>query len=176
MELRAVGAEDFRALGKRFRKAANGADVRKGLTKRLQAELKTVTADVQAAVMAVDSKGVRGGGRRSRERASTRKRTPRGGHGLRASVSRAVKSRVKYSGITVGARLRVDGSAMPADQRKLPKYLASPKGWRHPTFGGDPWVRQTGGDYWYPTIRRRIPRIRKAVNEAVHDVLKELGG
>lgn len=176
MELRAIGQQDFRALGKRFRKAANGAELRRNLTRRIQGELKTVVADVQAAVKQVDSKGVRGGGARARERASTRKRAPRGGHGLRASVARSVKSRIKYSGITVGVRISVDSSKMPPGQRKLPKYLASEKGWRHPVYGHGRWVRQTGQDYWYRTIRRRIPDIRRAVDEAVHDTLKELGG
>lgn len=176
MEIRTVGGEDFRSLGRVFRKAANGAELRKKLTKTLKAEAQTAADDVKSAVRAVQSRGVAGGGsgQRHAAHAAKRKRAARGGHGLRASVARSVEVRVKYSGRTTGVRIFVDTALMPGGQQKLPRYLNTPRGWRHPVYGHGPWVRQTGQEFWEPPIRSHVHRIRSAITTAVHEALREL--
>lgn len=178
MQVETIGTEQFRALGLKFRKAANGVEVRKALTKTIRAELDPAVKDVKSAVLALDVKTSRGGGSRQRAahyHAARARKTTRAHFGLRAAVARGVKSRVKYSGYTVGARIYEDTSALPEDQRKLPRYLNRPSGWRHPVFGNrDQWVHQVGGEWFEPPIRKRVVRIRAGVVQAVSKTLKEL--
>ncbi len=177
MEVRTVGQGEFRELGKRFRKTTNGAAVRKALTKAIQGELKEAQRAVQSAIKGLDVRGVRGGGHSAREahHYTRRKRALRGGHGLRATVARATRTRVKYSGQTVGAKIWVDRAVLPADQANLPRYLDDPRGWRHPVFGHKArWVRQVGGAYFARTLSPRTPQIRAAVARHIDDALKEL--
>lgn len=176
MEIRPVGVEEFQALGRRFKMLGQeGGYLRKALTKRLRAEMDPTVREVQAAVLAVQSRGVRGNSTRRRTEIYTQRRA-RGratAHGLRASIARGVRSRVSYTGRQIGAKIFIDSSALPYSQRKLPKYLDGQGRWRHPVWGNrDRWVGQTGQPYFDTTIRRRIPQIRRAVVEAVNDTLK----
>ena len=176
-EIRVVTSGQWRAFANRLKKAEQGKTLRRALTKRLRGEMAPAVRDVQASIRDLHVRASRGGGTAARRRHYQEAR-PRGrvtAHGLRASIARGVKSRVKYSGIIVGARIAVDASALPADQRKLPKYLDRPRGWRHPVFGNpEAWVTQYGAPWFKPPIQRRLPAIRKAVAEAVADTLKEI--
>lgn len=177
MDVQVIGQQHFRALGKAFRQASNGAAVRRALTKAIQTELKPAQKAVQQAVEHLRVRGVSGGGSRAREQhhLTRRKRAARTGHGLRATVARATRTRVKYSGHTVGARIWVDKAAMPPGQEGLPRYLDDSRGWRHPVYGHKTrWVRQVGGEYFAKTLTPRTPVIRAAVVRHVADVLKEL--
>lgn len=194
-----VGPGQLAALGRRLGRTTEGKALRRNLTKSIKAETDQVVQDVRSAVQAVESKGVRGGGRkqrhtahdlhreaqataRARARAAAGKEplrrrpraTKRAQHGLRAAIARGVKVRVKYSGYTTGVRVYIDKSTLPESQQKLPRLLNNPAGWRHPVFGGDVWVRQTGQEYWAVTIRRHQDRIRRAVAEAVGETLRSI--
>lgn len=200
-EIRLIGAGEFRALGRRLGRTAEGKQLRRNLTRRLRAETDVVVQDVKSAVQSVQSKGVRGGGRRQRQgahdahrsaqaeaRAAARaragkapvQRRPRKSrvqaHGLRAAIARGVKVRVKYSGYTTGVRVYVDKRTLPESQQKLPRLLNNPAGWRHPVFGSRDadWVRQTGQEYWGNTIRRHKARIQQAVAQAVADTIRSI--
>lgn len=177
MQVRTFGEAEFRALGKRLAKTAQGKVLRKQLNKRIREAMKPAVADVQRAIHGMSVRGVRGHGTARRARAYAVNR-PRGrvtAHGLRATVARGVKSRVKFSGYTVGARLYMDTSHMTNKQRTLPKHLDDPGGWRHPVWGHrTKWVRQYGTPYWDRTLRRHHLRMRKAVMAAVEDTLKEV--
>lgn len=178
MEIRSNGGVDFAALGKRFRAAgANGAVIRKALTKAIQAELKKIIAEQQRRARAMRVKGVKGRGSNRRESftAVRRKRAQRGGYGLRETTARSIKSRVSYSGRKVGARIYVDSSVFPQSQRRLPRSLNSPRGWRHPVWGHrDRWVAQKGEEYFDDPIRDHRGAVRKAVYMAVDDTMRKL--
>lgn len=177
MDVQVLGQKEFRELAAKFKRASNGKVVRAALTKRMRAEAKPIVGDLQKAILGVDSKGVGGGGtkRRAASHAVRAKRPRAYDHGLRASIARGVKSRVKYSGFSVGLRLYVDVSRLPNKQRKLPFYIDSPAGWRHPVFGNrDNWVQQFGQPWFYVTCRRDAPRVRGGLVAAVNDALKEL--
>lgn len=177
MEVRIEGSTTWRALNARLKKAVNGKDVRRALTKSLQASAKPAVRDVKEAVMHVQSRGVAGGGTRRRE-ASYRVRRPKGrvrAFGLRATIARLVTSRMKYSGIKVGLEVRVNSAEMPNKQRRLPKYLDTEKGWRHPVFGNrHTWAQQTGQPWFEKTLKEHTPRVRGDAIQAVTDALKEL--
>src|SRR5689334_19790760 len=100
MEITTFGEAEFRALGARLRRTAQGKVIRKQLTARIKSVLDPAKADVQRAIMGIESKGVKGHGTLRRSRAYAVKR-PKGrvhAHGLRATVARCVKTRVKWSG------------------------------------------------------------------------------
>lgn len=177
MEVRIEGSATWRQLNAKFRKAANGKDVRRALTKSLQASAKPAVRDVKEAVLKVQSRGVSGGGSKRRE-ASYRIRHPKGrvrAFGLRQTVSRLVTSRMKYSGIKVGLEVRVNAREMPNKQRRLPYYLDGQGRWRHPLFGDrDKWYGQTGQPYFEKTLKQHTPRVRQDAVDAVTTALKEL--
>lgn len=178
MDMEVLGNREWRELGKRFSKVAKGKEMRRNLTKRAQAAAKPAVTDVKAAVLRIDSRGVKGRGTLRRER-SYGIRTPKGrvrAFGLRQTVARLVKSRVKYSGNTVGLRVSVDSSQMPRTQRRLPAHLDNPKGWRHPVWGHRTrrWSQQYGGPYFARTLMRHTPKVRDELQTAVTETLKEL--
>ncbi len=194
MLIQSNGGKEFLELAAKMRRAGtHGKTVRKALTASLQKSLKPAVQDVKHAAQSMTVKGKRGGGASARQRfddaAEMRRRAKaaakgrvararRGAStstGLRARVAAGVKSRVQYSGIRYGARVYVDPSNLPQSQRRLPRYLDSPKGWRHPVFGNrEKWVAQYGEPYFAGTMQRHTPRIRREVHDAVKKAMREL--
>lgn len=188
MDIRTNGGEDFAALGKKFRAAgANGAAVRKKLTATIQKRLKRITDEQARALDAMKVKSVGGRGTTRREQfltaAASRKlnrtgrktRAARGGHGLRATVKRGIKSKVAYIGRKLGARVTVETNHMPPSQRKLPRHLDNPRGWRHPVWGNRSiWVRQVGAPWFSGPIERHRVSIRREVQQDVNEVMRTL--
>jgi len=179
MEIRSNGGDDFKALGKKFRAAGKGgAAIRKATTKTIQGHLKRIVDEQKREAETMPIKGVKGHGSRRREafHKAHSKRARRGGYGLRSSVARAIKSRVSYSGFKLGASIRVDSRTLPQSQRKLPRYLNSPKGWRHPVWAHrDRWVRQISGvAYFDKPIERNRDRVRRDVAATVAEVMRTL--
>lgn len=178
MEVHSNGGADFARLAAKFKAAGkDGAAIRKALTKTIQKELKKIVVEQQQAAKTMtvkDTKG-RGAGRREAYHASKKKRASRTGHGLRATTAGAIKSKVAYTGRKIGARIYVDPAALPQSQRKLPRYLNRPKGWRHPTWAHrDRWVQQVGEPYFTHPINRHRDAVRRAVDAAVKDVMRTL--
>lgn len=183
MEIQTNGGDDFRQLAARFRKAGqNGAAIRKELTKTIQARLKVIVNEQKREALNMSVKGTQGRGTARREAFTAarqaRKKRPRkiaGGHGLRASTARGIKSKVAYTGFKIGARISVDPSAMPRSQRTLPRRLDNPRGWRHPVWGHrDRWVPQVGEPYFTRPIERHRDQVRRDVRDAVNEVMRKL--
>jgi hypothetical protein len=188
MEIRTNAGDDFAALGRKFRAAgANGAAIRKKLTATIQARLKRITDEQKAALtgMRVKSVGGRGSKRRAqfsqaqadRKLAMTGKKTraAKGGHGLRATIARGIKSKVAYTGFKLGARITIETNHMPPSQRTLPKHLDNPRGWRHPVWGNrSKWVRQIGEPWFSGPIRKHRVAIQREVQQDVDEVMRTL--
>lgn len=180
MLVRAVGAGDFAELGRKFRAAGkNGALIRRETTKAIQAELDVIVREQKHEALSMHIKGTggRGAARREAFHGAHRKRSRRGGHGLRSYTAAGIKSKVSYTGYKLGARITVDPSALPQSQRKLPLDLNKPRGWRHPTWGHrDRWVAQVGEPFFDRPIARHRDgvrvRVARVVNEALHKELK----
>lgn len=185
MDVRATGADDFRALAAKFKAAGkDGAAIRKATTATIQSHLRKTVAKIRAKASGMKVKGSRGRGSLRREQ-FTKARHPksrRHEHGLRASVARGVKSRVSYTGFKVGARIFVDSSGLPQSQRRLPRYLNARGGWRHPVFKRrtgkgrlvDVWVRQIGEPYFDGPIREDKAALRRDIDATVNAVLRRL--
>lgn len=178
MDVRTNGGADFRKLAGAFKRAGkDGAMIRKQLTAVIQSELKIIVTEIRHEVESIDSKGFKSGGHARREsyHLAHRKRAARGGYGLRASIARAVTSRVQYTGRKIGARVHVDGSKLPQSQRNLPDRFNDIHGWYHPTFGHkNRSVKQVGGPYFDKPIERNVDRVKANVRQAVEMVMRGL--
>lgn len=175
-ELYATVSPDFAQAAKRLR----GADkqIRKDLNKAIRGVTKPIQADLKRAVMGVDSKASGGGGTRQRAAHSTAKRAPRGGHGLRATIARAIQTKITYAGPRTGVRIRVDTAKLPPGQRKLPRHMDTGT-WQHPVMGDpDVWVAQTvtPAGWFTATIKPHSARARAQINEAAQRALKAIEG
>lgn len=184
MEIQTNGGADFKALGAKFRAAGkDGAAIRRATTKRIQARLAVIVDEQKSMAVGMHVKGTRGGGSKRRagavSAAAMRKgrkvRARRGGYGLRSTIASAIKSKVSYSGFKLGARITVGAARLPQSQRKLPRYLNSSKGWRHPVWGNRKnWVQQFGEPYFDEPIARHRDRIRREIAQEVNDVMRTL--
>lgn len=174
------GADEFRDLAKRLRKAGR-KDLRQKLRKKIRDAGQPVLGDVKSAVTGLNVKGTGGGGVSARrqfnvERATTdraKKTAERRGAGLRQSVARATKLEQTARGV----RFVVRSNMLPPDQKNMPRHLDSEKGWRHPVFGDrNVWVSQKGGPWFGKTIKRKAPAFRKAVLDAMDEIKNEIKG
>jgi hypothetical protein len=174
-----TGINQCRLIAERLRTAADGKQLRRAVRARLTEVGQPAVDDVKRAVMAVESKGVSGGGsvRRQQIWEQRRKRPPKGGggHGLRETVARCVKFKVSIRAAAIVLGFIVDASGMPFTQRKLPKYLDAQGRWRHPVYGHrDRWVGQTGQEYFANTLRGHQDNVKAGVETAINDFVREI--
>lgn len=185
VDVRIEGADQLGALSRRLKQAGR-KDLQKELGKAVRSGAKPAVAATKAAILTVPVRGTRGGGaaarqfhhfERSKAKGEEKRRAKaRRQSGLRKTISGAIRLRVKTGAKTAAVRIEVDGSKLPVDQRTLPRHLDNPKGWRHPTFGRDPWVVQKGRPWFQVTIRRHLPAVRANVLKAMDDIAKKIEG
>lgn len=206
VDVRITGAEQLGELSKRIKDAGNdGKKLRKDLLKAVREGAKPALADTRAAVKAVPVTATksRGGGRKKRENQQFKKTfgaiidraaddelgsdeliakedraraRAQKGSGLRDTIARSLRLVVKTGSRSAMVRIEVDASKLPEDQRTLPRHLDSVKGWRHPTFGHDPWTRQIGKPWFAVTIKKHLPAVRANVLKAMDDIAKKVEG
>jgi len=197
IDVRVVGAHQLYELNRRLQEAGDkklAARLRKGIRDGAQ----PAVAATKAAVLAIPVTNSKGGGRRQRERAravrladaalarvkdedelttddiiaiNERARArARRGSGLRQTIAGALRLVIKTGVKTAAVRIEVNESKLPPDQRTLPRHLDSPRGWRHPTFGHDPWTHQQGKPWFATTIRKHVGEVRTAVIKAMDEI------
>lgn len=89
--------------------------------------------------------------------------------GLRAGIASGTRVQIlagKRAGVTIVTRAR------------LSRAWEARRGWRHPVYGdGDTWAQQTGSPgYFAATIFARRNATRRAVENAMRDTIREMGG
>lgn len=178
---------------------AHSPELRKALTKGIGEAAKPVREQMRAAVTGLSTSSTGGGGSKARlahqtrnstrnmaEAAATGKRLlsakafakafakAQARSGLRASVARGVRIETRTKG-DAGVRIRAASSAMPPDQRKLPRLMNKGK-WRHPVYGGSGWAEQTvSPEGWFDkTAEAAGPTVAAAVTKAVETSAKDL--
>jgi hypothetical protein len=170
-----VQSKQFTELSKRLKSSSK--ELRKELNKEIRAAAKPAVDDVKAAVLAINSKvsgasGLNSGETARAVHAGSGKIQRSRSHGLRATIARAVQLKITTNGV----RIVVDSSKLPEGQKNLAKALDNPKGWRHPTFGHEPWVTQTGDHYFEPNIEKRKDDIRSRITAAMHTIAEKVRG
>lgn len=181
ISLSVEGAEQYRELAKRLKaNGPKGKQLRKKLRGKIADAGRPVVDEVRTAVRGLNVTSHGGGTAQRRafnvSRATTaraKRSAARRSAGLRDSVAAATRLQITAKGV----RISVNSSRLPLDQKNLPRHLDSAKGWRHPVFGNTSnWVSQKGGPYFGATIRRRAPKFRQAVLDAMNETAREIEG
>ena len=188
-----ITGADFAAVAAALKQ--HSPELRKALTKGIGEAAKPVREQMRAAVTGLSTSSTGGGGSKARlahqtrnstrnmaEAAATGKRLlsakafakAQARSGLRASVARGVRIETRTKG-DAGVRIRAASSAMPPDQRKLPRLMNKGK-WRHPVYGGSGWAEQTvSPEGWFDkTAEAAGPTVAAAVTKAVETSAKDL--
>lgn len=96
-----------------------------------------------------------------------------GGHtGLREHLATSTRSRPYGAGVKFVV-------ADPRGQKmaRLTEGTTGATRWRHPVFGNrDAWVQQRADPWFFPTIRSKRPVFAGAVERAVRNIVRRLGG
>ncbi|WP_329187049.1 hypothetical protein [Actinacidiphila glaucinigra] len=149
-----VSADGIRALGDALKREADGKELRKELARNLREVLKPAAAEAKSAIMSMPSAGTR-----------------QGGPGLRSMVARKIRPEVKLGGRWSGARVKAFKTPGLRGFANAPKRLNRPRGWRHLTYGREPWVTQHGKDHWFD---RAMDGQQAAAREAVHEAMEAM--
>jgi hypothetical protein len=181
--VKVVGTEQFREFAVKCRDAGSeGKGLLREIRKALKDGAEPVAEDARDNVRALSSSGGRGAGRAARSTfLLSKRRTPsdrvkaklHASTGLRSSAARATKVTISTAGNSASAKIRVNASMMPADQRKLPAHMNRGR-WRHPVLGHrDNWVSQTvNPPGWFDkAMDRGGPKVRKQAFDTVEDFL-----
>ena len=168
IQIKAGGANKYREVARRLRKAGRG-DLQRELTKAVRKEGQPALAAVRAAWLTVDVTSSRGGTAR-----------PDTSTGLRRRVARATKMRIRQNGIT----LYVDAKRVDPNYPTLVTYLNGfprRRPWRHPVFAPKgtgradwAWTAQRGEEVFWPTANEHRPQWRAGVEAATDRFLREL--
>lgn len=94
--------------------------------------------------------------------------------GLRAGIAAGLGVTISTSSRKSGVLIQSKANRMPAAQRGLIRAYNKPGGWRHPTFGREPWQQQKGRPFFEGPIEAHEPKIRQAVLDAMNDAIEHL--
>jgi hypothetical protein len=156
--------------------------VRSAMNKAIKEATAPAERELKAAVLAIDSQGVKGGGSTQRIRhlqgrsAAGIARLPK--HtGLRKNIARGVTRKITYRGFSTGVRIRAAGTYLPDDQRVLIGKTNSGKNFRHPVMGDtERWVDQSfSPPGWFDkTMKKYGPEAIRKIDAAARDALRKL--
>lgn len=179
------GTADFRRVAAKL-KAAGDGQLRREMAKSMRAAAEPMMTAMRQAVMATEAAGVRGGGGqarraftegRSRNRSDRVKRRAFAGRGLRATVGRTLRTKIKTGARSAGVEIRSQVKLMPPSQRKLPEHMNTGR-WRHPVFRGrsGPWVTQTVvPPGWFDRpANKGGQKIRNAAGDVVENINRKI--
>lgn len=162
LSLRVQGGVQLKQLSADLRQAGRG-DLSRKMRRNIRVAARPVMADLRTAIMNVQVSSDKGG--RVRPDTDTQ---------LRSRIARAIEVRTTTRGI----RLVVNAKRVGAYGTTLPKYMDATitvyRRWRHPVFGHDVWVAQTGQPWWFTTINRHATTFRRAVLDALDETIREL--
>lgn len=182
MDAELIPGAEFKALARRIREVS--PEVRKEMNRAARTATAPAEKQLKAAVLGIASKGVAGGGGRSRlEHARSRSKTGKvpasGGGGLRRNTAKGITRKITYSGYRIGVRIRSDTKYLPADQKTLPKAMNKGKV-RHPAGWGNNrgsvWVNQTftPAGWFDKTMKSFGPKVTRDLDVAARKALNTL--
>lgn len=156
-QLRAESHEGLAALVAALRAEEDGKALRKDLAKNMREELKPAAADAKSAIMSMASAGMG--------------TAP----ALRSSIARKIRPEVKLGGRWSGARVKAFKTPNVRGFANAPKRTNRPRGWRHKTYGREPWITQHGKDHWFDNaMEGREAHYRAACVAAMEDMARRI--
>lgn len=169
---------DFRAAVEQLRRGPK--EVRRALNKAVKEATAPAERELKAAVLAIESNGVKGGG--SAQRSAHLQGRSRSGRlpahtGLRKNIARGVTRKITYRGFSTGVRIRAAGTYLPPEQKVLIRKTNSGNKFRHPIMGNrNVWVDQkfTPGGWFDKTMRKYGPEAVRKIDAAARSALRKL--
>lgn len=143
------------ALRRALDREADGKKLRRELGVNLRKAVAPAVVDAKAAVKSLPS-------------------VNSGSPPLREAVAGQIKAQASQSGRTPGVKVRVGTKKDPRQFRFAARRLNQSRGWRHPVFGTETWVAQSGRQWFEPAVLRRKGEYRDAVLEAMEDMAKRI--
>lgn len=166
IQMKVTGAHRYKALSRKLRKAAEGKDLQRKLTKSIRKEGQPALAAVRAAWLTVDVTSLAPNDRGGVGRPDT-------STGLRARVARATGLSTTQRGIAI----KVSGRRVDPKYPSLVWYLNGfprAKPWRHPVFGHNVWVAERGQEVFAPTLKRFAPQWRQGCEDAMDEFVRDI--
>jgi hypothetical protein len=93
--------------------------------------------------------------------------------GIRAGIAAGTKTTVATSKSAQGVRISSSSSALPAGHKPMLRAYNKAE-FRHPVYGRDTWVSQSGRPFFGVVIKRHEEAMRAAVLAALGDAVKEI--
>lgn len=153
-------------------RAAGHEDIRRNLARAVRRAAEPLQADLQRTVRTLP---IRGEGSAAGRRRRTARDNGRAGRdaGLRETIARSIRITIRTT-TNPGARVWIDKSRLPPDQRNLPARLDEGR-WRHPVYGNRRrWATQYAQPWWDVTVRRHQDDMRRQIAKVIDQVRNRL--
>lgn len=145
--------EGLDALVRAVRAEADGKQLRKELAKNMRDALKPAASQAKSGIMAMASTG----------------------HGsapaLRSAIAKKIRPEVKLGGNWSGARIKAFKTRNVRGFANAPKRTNRSRGWRHLTYGREPWVQQHGKTLWFD---HAMDGDTNVYTQAVHEAMESM--
>lgn len=152
-----VTHEGLDALVRAIRAEQDGKQLRKELAKGMREALKPAAVQAKSGIMAMSSAG--------------QSTAP----ALRSSIARKIRPEVKLGGNWSGARVKAFKTRNVRGFANAPKRTNRARGWRHLTYGREPWVQQHGKEQWFDhAMEGDTNRYTAAVHEAMEAMARRI--
>lgn len=152
-----VTHEGLDALVRAIRAEQDGKQLRKELAKGMREALKPAAVQAKSGIMAMSSAG------------------PSTAPGLRSAIARKIRPEVKLGGNWSGARVKAFKTRNIRGFANAPKRTNRASGWRHLTYGREPWVQQHGKTLWFDhAMEGDTNRYTQAVHEAMENMARRI--
>ncbi|MFD9569994.1 hypothetical protein ACFWBI_09130 [Streptomyces sp. NPDC059982] len=145
------------ALARALREESDGKQLRKELAKNMRDALKPAAVQAKSGIMAMSSAG------------------PGTAPALRSAIAKKIRPEVKLGGNWSGARIKAFKTRNVRGFANAPKRTNRARGWRHLTYGREPWVQQHGKTLWFDrAMEGDTNRYTQAVHEAMENMARRL--
>jgi gas vesicle protein len=141
------------ALARALRAESDGKQLRKELAKNMRDALKPAASQAKSGIMAMSSSG------------------PGTAPALRSAIAKKIRPEVKLGGNWSGARIKAFKTRNIRGFANAPKRTNRARGWRHLTYGREPWVQQHGRTLWFD---RAMEGDTNRYSQAVHDAMEAM--
>ncbi len=155
-----VGSPEYYDLVRSLKGAENGKVVLRSMGKEFRLQGKPVLQSVKKSALGTPSKG---------------QNARRGRPSLRRSLSKSAVLQVKVQKDAVMI-VKIAGKKMPKGMQGLPPYIEGQNArLRHPTFGHDPWVRQTPHPFFWNAVEPYRTRVAAGMDDVLQKIAEDLG-
>ncbi|MCY0930783.1 hypothetical protein OTB20_32260 [Streptomyces sp. H27-H1] len=144
-------------LARALRAETDGKQLRKELAKNMREALKPAAVQAKSGIMAMSSAG------------------PGTAPALRSAIAKKIRPEVKLGGNWSGARIKAFKTRNIRGFANAPKRTNRARGWRHLTYGHEPWVQQHGKTLWFDrAMEGDTNRYTRAVHEAMEAMARRI--